>query len=222
MPAPVSPDLRSHFSALFESAIREVAPVPVAPSVVLEKPRQAEHGDYACNVALQLARELKRAPREIADRLVAALPASPYLEKAEVAGAGFINLFLKRSFKQQVVNRILEAGASYGTGLRGQRKKVQVEFVSANPTGPLHVGHGRGAAYGASLANVLAAAGFDVSREFYVNDFGRQMDILALSTWLRYLELCGVAAEFPRNAYQGEYVHRMASAIFAQRGTQFR
>jgi arginyl-tRNA synthetase len=222
MPAAASPDLRSHFSALFESAIREVAPVPVVPSIVLEKPRLAEHGDYACNVALQLARALKRAPREIAARLVAALPASPYLEKAEVAGAGFINLFLKRSFKQQVVNRVLEAGAAYGTGLRGQRKKIQVEFVSANPTGPLHVGHGRGAAYGASLANVLAAAGFDVSREFYVNDFGRQMDILALSTWLRYLELCGVAVPFPPNAYQGEYVRSMARAIHAEHGTRLR
>lgn len=220
MPAPVSPDLRAHFSALFESAIREVTPVPVAPSIVLEKPRQAEHGDYACNVALQLARALKRAPREIAARLVGALPASPYLERAEVAGAGFINLFLKRSFKQQVVNRILKAGGAYGTGLLGQRKKVQVEFVSANPTGPLHVGHGRGAAYGASLANILEAAGFDVSREFYVNDFGRQMDILTLSTWLRYLELCGEAAPFPPNAYQGEYVRTMARALHAEHGAR--
>jgi arginyl-tRNA synthetase len=139
-----------------------------------------------------------------------------------VAGAGFINLFLKRPFKQQVVNRILEAGAGYGTGARGQRKKVQVEFVSANPTGPLHVGHGRGAAYGASLANVLAASGFDVAREFYVNDFGRQMDILTLSTWLRYLELCGETVPFPVNAYQGGYVRSMAAAIRSEHGTRFR
>ncbi|MGH8622980.1 MAG: arginine--tRNA ligase, partial [Burkholderiales bacterium] len=221
MPASVVPDLRSHLSALFEKAIREVAPVPVAPSIVLEKPRQAEHGDYACNVALQLAKSLKRAPREIADRLVAALPASPYLERAEVAGAGFINLFLKRSFRQQVVNRILEAGAGYGTWQLGEHKKVQVEFVSANPTGPLHVGHGRGAAYGASLANVLAAAGFDVSREFYVNDFGRQMDILTLSTWLRYLEFAGEAVSFPANAYQGEYVRSMARALHSGHGGRF-
>jgi arginyl-tRNA synthetase len=222
MPAPAFPDLRSHLSALFEEAIRMVAPASLAPGIVLEKPRLAEHGDYACNVALQLAKQLKRAPREIADRLVAALPASPYLEKAEVAGAGFINLFLRPAFKQRIVNRILEAGAGYGTGLLGQRKKVQVEFVSANPTGPLHVGHGRGAAYGASLANVLTAAGFDVTREFYVNDAGRQMDILALSTWLRYLELCGEAVPFPANAYQGEYVRAMARAIRAQHGARFR
>jgi len=222
MPVPVHPDLRAHLSALFEEAIREVAPAPPASGVVLEKPKQAGHGDYACSVALQLARSLKRAPREIAARLVAALPPSPYVERAEVAGAGFINLFLKRPFKQQVVNRILEASTGYGTGARGQRKKVQVEFVSANPTGPLHVGHGRGAAYGASLANVLAASGFDVAREFYVNDFGRQMDILALSTWLRYLELCGETVPFPVNAYQGGYVRSMAAAIRSEHGARFR
>ncbi|MGH9579339.1 MAG: arginine--tRNA ligase, partial [Terriglobales bacterium] len=222
MPAPVVPDLRSHLSALFEEAIREVAPASSPPAIVLEKPRLAEHGDYACNVALQLARGLKQAPREIAARLVAALPASPYLDKVEVAGAGFINLFLKRTFKQRLVNRILEAGAGYGSGLLGQRKKVQIEFVSANPTGPLHVGHGRGAAYGASLANVLTAAGFDVTREFYINDAGRQMDILALSTWLRYLELCGEAVPFPANAYQGEYVRSMARAIHSGHGARFR
>jgi arginyl-tRNA synthetase len=222
MPVPAFPDLRSHLSALFEEAIRKVAPASLAPGIVLVKPRLAEHGDYACNVALQLAKQLKRAPREIAAGLVAALPLSPCLDKAEVAGAGFINLFLKPSFKQGVVNRILEAGANYATGLLGQRKKVLVEFVSANPTGPLHVGHGRGAAYGASLANVLAAAGFDVTREFYVNDAGRQMDILALSTWLRYLELCGEAVPFPANAYQGEYVRSMARALHTEHGARFR
>ncbi|HEY7657004.1 MAG TPA: arginine--tRNA ligase [Burkholderiales bacterium] len=222
MPAPVSPDLRSQLSALVEEAVRAVAAAAPAPSIVLERPKQAEHGDYACNVALQLAKALKRPPREIAAQLVAALPASPHLEKAEAAGAGFINFFLKRSFKQQVVHRILDAGTRYGTGMRGQGKKAQVEFVSANPTGPLHVGHGRGAAYGASLANVLAASGFDVTREFYVNDFGRQMDILALSTWLRYLELNGVTVPFPANGYQGEYVRSMAAAIRAEHGARFR
>ena len=216
------PDLRSQLSALVEEAVRIVASAAPAPAIVLERPKQAEHGDYACNVALQLAKVLKRAPREIAAQLVAALPASPHLEKAEVAGAGFINFFLQRSFKQQVVNRILEVGSGYGTGMRGQRKKVQVEFVSANPTGPLHVGHGRGAAYGASLANVLAASGFDVAREFYVNDSGRQMDILALSTWLRYLELHDEAVPFPSNGYQGGYVRSMAAAIRAEHGARFR
>lgn len=222
MPSPALLDVRAHLSALFDEAIRKIAAQSQVSGVVLERPKQAEHGDYSCNVALQLARVLKRAPREIAAQLVAALPASPCLEKAEVAGAGFINLFLRRSFKQQTVNRILEAGSSYGTGTLGQRKKVQVEFVSANPTGPLHVGHGRGAAYGASLANVLAAAGFAVTREYYVNDAGRQMDILALSTWLRYLELCGETVPFPGNAYQGDYVRAMARAIHEEHQSRFR
>jgi len=215
-------DPRAHLAALLKAAVQEVASGVPEPAIVIEKPRLAEHGDYACNVALQLAKALKRAPREIAGELVAALPDSPCLEKAEVAGAGFINLFLTRAFKQQVVNRLLEAGAGYGRLGLGQKKRVQVEFVSANPTGPLHVGHGRGAAFGASLANVLGAAGFDVTREYYINDAGRQMDILALSTWLRYLELCGVPVAFPGNAYQGDYVRQMARAIFAQHRDEFR
>jgi len=206
---------------LFATALHEVAPQLADTNIVLEKPRQAQHGDYACNLALQLAKQLRAKPRDIALKLVAALPDSPYLEKAEVAGAGFINLFLKRSYKQQVINHILQAGDGYGTSGLGQKKKVQIEFVSANPTGPLHVGHGRGAAFGASLANVLSVAGFDVSREYYVNDAGRQMDILALSTWLRYLELSGVAVPFPPNAYQGGYVRDMARQVLAAHGKRY-
>jgi len=208
-------DPRAHFGELLYAALKNVVPDHVGISIVLERPKLAQHGDYACNVALQLAKALKRPPRDVAAQLIAALPASPCLEKAEIAGAGFINLFLKRSFKQELVNRILRAGQDYGKNALGRKKKVQIEFVSANPTGPLHVGHGRGAAFGASLANVLVAAGFDVAREFYVNDAGRQMDILALSTWLRYLALAGEAVPFPPNAYQGEYVCDMAHQILA-------
>ncbi|MBX9810766.1 MAG: arginine--tRNA ligase [Burkholderiales bacterium] len=208
-------DIKARLAELLCAALKNVAPDQINTSIVLERPKLAQHGDYACNVALQLAKVLQRAPREIAAQLIAALPASPYLEKAEIAGAGFINLFLTRSFKQGIVNHILQAGADYGKSGLGRNKKVQVEFVSANPTGPLHVGHGRGAAFGASLANVLAAAGFDVTREYYVNDAGRQMDILALSTWLRYLQLAGEAVPFPPNAYQGDYVRDMARQILA-------
>ncbi len=221
MPASPVPDLRAHLAALLSEAIREAAPHVSEPGILLEKPRQAQHGDYACNVALQLAKTLKRAPRDIAAQLVAALPASPCLERAEVAGAGFINFFLKRSFKQGTVNRVLRAWPAYGFVPLGGKKRVLVEFVSANPTGPLHVGHGRGAAYGASLSNILRAAGFEVSREYYVNDAGRQMDILALSTWLRYMEKCGISVDFPGNAYQGDYVRRMANAIREQHGAKF-
>jgi len=221
MPASPVPDLRAHLAALLSEAIRDAAPHVSDPGILLEKPKQAQHGDYACNVALQLAKALKRAPRDIAAQIVAGLPASPCLEKAEVAGAGFINFFLRRSFKQETVNRVLRAGAAYGVAALDRKKRVLVEFVSANPTGPLHVGHGRGAAYGASLSNILKAAGFEVAREYYVNDAGRQMDILALSTWLRYLEQCGKAVDFPGNAYQGDYVRKMANAIHEQHGAMF-
>ena len=191
-------------------------------SVVIDRTKDAQHGDYASNIALQLARTLKRKPRDIAEALVKALPASPFIEKTDIAGAGFINFFLKPAFKQQRVKDILAQGDAYGRSELGRRKKVQVEFVSANPTGPLHVGHGRGAAYGASLANVLEAAGFEVEREYYVNDAGRQMDILAVSTWLRYLELAGENVPFPSNAYRGEYVRTMAQALLARGRTYVR
>ncbi len=222
MTAAPAEDARAHLAGLLAQALHEVAPGRNDATIVLDRPKLAGHGDYACNVALQLAKALQRPPREIATRLVAALPVSPVLERAEVAGAGFINLFLKRAFKQQAVSRILRTGAAYGNLELGRKKKVQLEFVSANPTGPLHVGHGRGAAYGASLANVLTAAGFDVTREYYVNDAGRQMDILALSTWLRYLELCGVAVAFPGNAYQGEYVREMARKLHDRYKVRFK
>jgi arginyl-tRNA synthetase len=214
-------DARAHLAGLLMRALGEVAPGRPDTTIVLERPKNAAHGDYSCNAALQLAKTLQRAPREIAARLVEALPPSPLLEKADVAGAGFINLHLKRGYKQETVGRILRAGAAYGSLALGQHKKVQVEFVSANPTGPLHVGHGRGAAYGASLANVLSAAGFDVTREYYVNDAGRQMDILALSTWLRYLEACGISIVFPPNAYQGDYVRGMARRLYERHQTRF-
>jgi arginyl-tRNA synthetase len=206
------PVLKKHLTELFTQALKSILP-DAADAIVLERPKQAQHGDYSCNLAMQLARSLKRNPREIALALLEALPASPWVEKAEIAGAGFINLFLSPASKQRIVSTILEQGENFGRGSLGAGKKVQVEFVSANPTGPLHVGHGRGAAFGMSLSNVLAATGFDVKREYYINDAGRQMDILALSTWLRYLELNGISVPFPANAYQGQYVRDMALEI---------
>ncbi len=214
-------DLKGHLAGLFASALDAVAPTNSAASISFDRPKLPEHGDFATNLALQLAKPLKRNPREIAQALVGALPVSSVVERAEVAGAGFINLFLKSDAKRAVVRQVLLQGAAYGSIAFGQGEKVQVEFVSANPTGPLHVGHGRGAAYGASLANVLVAAGFEVQREYYVNDAGRQMDILALSTWLRYLEMQGVVVPFPPNAYQGDYVRDMAASIAAAHGKRY-
>ena len=214
-------DPRSHLAQLLAEAVKTVVPEQGGATIALERPKQAGHGDYASNLALQLAKPLKRNPRDIAQALVNALPPSPWLAKAEIAGAGFINLFLTPTAKQGVVADILARGQRYGRIDVGQGRKVQVEFVSANPTGPLHIGHGRGAAFGASLANVLEAAGFVVEREYYVNDAGRQMDTLALSTWLRYLELNGLSASFPPNAYQGEYVRKMAQSIAQAHGRRY-
>ncbi len=212
---------QSHVAQLLRDAISTIAPEALPPAVSLERPKRAEHGDFASSVALSLAKTLKRSPRDIADAMVRAMPASPHVAKAEIAGAGFINIFLKPETKRAVVPLILAHAASYGRNSAGRGDKVQIELVSANPTGPLHVGHGRGAAFGASLANVLAAAGYDVAREYYVNDAGRQIDILALSTWLRYLELAGSTVPFPANAYQGDYVRTMAQALLERVGARY-
>ena len=206
-------DTKSRIVDLIFQALAVVAPGATVGNIVLERPKLAAHGDFSCNVAMQLAKALRAKPRDIAQQLLAALPASEHIEKAEIAGAGFINIFLKASVKQAVANHILAAGAAYGTRSVRKGDSVQVEFVSANPTGPLHVGHGRGAAYGACLANVLAAAGHEVSREFYINDAGRQMDILSLSVWLRYLEARQVALTFPDDGYRGDYVRDIAASL---------
>jgi arginyl-tRNA synthetase len=221
MTAPAFPDIRAHLAELLATALNEVLPEHGATAVVIERPRQVQHGDYACSLPLQLAKAARRNPRELANALVTALPQSPHVAKAEVAGAGFINFFVSPATKRLIVRQVLAAGSGFGASSARNSQKVQVEFVSANPTGPLHVGHGRGAAYGASLANILAAAGFQVSREYYVNDAGRQMDILALSTWLRYLELAGHTVPFPANAYRGAYVRDMAREIHSQHGTRY-
>jgi arginyl-tRNA synthetase len=215
MPDSVSTDLRAQLSAMFEEAVRKIAPGAQAPAIVIERPKQAGHGDFACAVAMQLAKSLKRAPREIATQLVAALPASPILEKTEVAGAGFINLFLKRSFKQQAVNRVLAAGAAYGKAASDGKQRVQVEFVSANPTGPLHVGHGRQAALGDAVAAVLESQGHPVTREFYYNDAGVQIEKLALSVQARARGINPGAAGWPEDAYNGEYIEDIAREYLA-------
>jgi len=206
------PSFRVHLSQLMQQAALALR-VEGALNIEMSRTRQASHGDYSCNLAMQLAKALHKSPREIAGMLIDAMPESAYVERIEVAGAGFINFFIRNDAKCIYLNHILQAGDSYGVSSFGNGEKIQIEFVSANPTGPLHVGHGRGAAFGASLANVLSTAGFSVTREFYVNDAGRQMDILTLSTWLRYLALNQVNIPFPENAYQGEYVEDMARLI---------
>lgn len=208
--------LKAHLAELMRAALISVVPEQADATIILERPKQASHGDFSCPLAMQLARSMKRNPRELAQLLRSELPKSPLVSRTEIAGAGFINFHLLPSAKLGVVRKILAEGGSFGRSSLGGRRKVQIEFVSANPTGPLHVGHGRGAAYGASLSNLMSFAGWDVTREYYVNDAGRQMDILALSAWLRYLELyvdtlgC---VPLPANAYQGDYVCEMAAQM---------
>ena len=214
-------DIKTHLSGLMRAALLSLAPDQADTPILIERPKQAAHGDFACNLAMQLARALKRNPREIAQLLLGEIPPSPFVARTEIAGAGFINFHLLPAAKLDVVRRILEQGENFGRSTQGGKRKLQIEFVSANPTGPLHVGHGRGAAYGASLSSLLAFAGWDVTREYYVNDAGRQMDILALSGWLRYLERCGENIPFPPNAYQGEYVRDMAAAMQTAHGNKF-
>jgi len=214
-------DVKSRLAALLQQALASVAPTATDTPIHLERPRDPTHGDFATNLAMQLAKALKKNPREIAQQLLNELPPSGLVIKAEVAGAGFINFTLDAGTKTEGVKQVLIEGENFGRSTQGGWQKVQVEFVSANPTGPLHVGHGRGAAYGASLATLLTFAGWDVTREYYVNDAGRQMDILAVSTWLRYLEQHGEVVPFPPNAYQGGYVRDMAAQMTVAHGAKY-
>jgi len=159
--------LKAHLTELLTQAAKAVAPDQAELAIVLERPKSADHGDFATNLAMTLARALKQNPRAIAENLINALPVSPYVAKTEIAGAGFINFFLSADAKHAVVGHILKQAAEWGRVNVGQGRKVQVEFVSANPTGPLHVGHGRGAAVGDCLCRLLQATGWDVTREFY-------------------------------------------------------
>lgn len=187
----------------------------------IEQSRQKSHGDYACNIAMVLAKTLKKKPREIAKLLTQHLPDNTLIDKTEIAGPGFINFFLAKTAYGDLVLDILSQKQNYGHSDLGKNHKVLIEFVSANPTGPLHVGHGRGAAFGASLANILEKAGYQVHREYYVNDAGRQMHILTLSIWLRYLEACGTKLNFPADAYKGEYVIQIAQDLKEKFKTEF-
>jgi arginyl-tRNA synthetase len=185
-------------------------------NIVLDRPKAAEHGDFASNLALMLAKPLKQNPRAIAEQLIKALPKSEYIAKVEIAGAGFINFFLSQNTKQLVVKEIFQQGAQFGHNNSGQQQKVQVEFVSANPTGPLHVGHGRGAAVGDCLCRLLDANGWEVTREFYYNDAGAQIDNLTKSVQVRAQGITPDDPSFPEDGYRGEYIVDIAKAYLAK------
>ena len=200
---------------LVPANVRDVA-------IEVENTRDAQHGDFASNLAMKLAKATRQNPRKLADALVRLLPPSPAVAKVEIAGAGFINFFLATDAYHTEIAKVLNEGGRYGRSQLGTGQSVQVEFVSANPTGPLHVGHGRHAAFGASVANLLEAVGYRVEREYYINDAGRQMEILAVSTWLRYLEHCGEKFTFPANGYRGDYIAEIGERLFAAEGAKLR
>ena len=218
--------MKHHLESLLAHALAQLQasgalPTDLAVEAKVERARDRQHGDFASNVAMGLAKSARRKPRELAEAIVAALPASQAVHKVEIAGPGFINFFLAPGAYHDTVTAILQAGARYGSSTVGNQLPIQVEFVSANPTGPLHVGHGRGAAYGAAVASLLDATGFRVHREYYVNDAGRQMDILAASVWLRYLEMLGETFTFPVNGYKGGYVRDIAAVLRERHGAKF-
>jgi arginyl-tRNA synthetase len=215
--------VKSDLERLLNEALRSLVPgviaEPVDPAqVVVERARDAQHGDFQSNIAMRLAKAARKNPRELAQAIVQALPKNELITAAEVAGAGFINFRLVKDAWVSALKQVAVQGASYGRSNVGAGRKVMVEFVSANPTGPMHVGHGRGAAYGATLSNLLDATGHTVYREYYINDAGRQIDILAVSVYLRYLELCGEQVAFPSNGYRAEYILPVARGLHAQRG----
>ncbi|MFQ5935221.1 MAG: arginine--tRNA ligase [Acidiferrobacterales bacterium] len=215
--------MKQRLRELLTAAISELERAGVVPKghgvrFELERPRHEGHGELSANAALTLAKLAGLPPRDLAQKICEHLPDSELVEKVEIAGPGFINFFLSPSAYQTTVRDILATGTRYGCTDIGAGRAVQVEFVSANPTGPLHVGHGRGAAYGATVADLLEAAGYNVHREYYVNDAGRQMDILATSVWLRYLQRCGESVDFPDRGYAGEYVRDIAVALQRQLG----
>ena len=196
-------------------------PAVALPEITIERPQNAEHGDYASNFPLKLARTARANPMVIANELVALLPAAEEIESAVVAPPGFINFTLRSKWLNRQVDRILQDGESFGNNNLGKGKKVQVEFVSVNPTGPMHIAHGRGAILGSTLANVLAASGYQVEKEYYFNDAGNQMDIFKRSLYARYLQALDVKAEVPENGYMGNYMIDIANEIIAEHGNKF-
>jgi len=215
----MSADTRARLIQFVQPAVEGIAPVGSQVDITLERPRDPSHGDFATTVALQLSKVLKRPPRKIAEEIVAALPpGSDLVEKPEIAGPGFINFRLKPAAKQAIVGTILGAGGAYGRSDRGAGGRVMVEFVSANPTGPLHVGHGRQAALGDAISSLLESQGWRVTREFYYNDAGQQIENLAVSVRARAQGILGESHTFPEDGYRGEYIREIARAYLDEVG----
>ena len=218
--------MKETIRSVIRQAIESLEAVGMLPEsssmdIQINRSKNKSHGDFASNIALVLAKSARRPPRELAQAIVERLPDSEDIDKVEIAGPGFINFYLREGANLSVLTAVLQRGHDFGKSAVAAGRRGQVEFVSANPTGPLHVGHGRGAAYGATIANLMEAIGFKVHREYYVNDAGRQMDILGTSVWLRYLELAGEQIVFPSNGYQGDYVWDIAATLHREHGESY-
>ncbi|HEY7644752.1 MAG TPA: arginine--tRNA ligase, partial [Hyphomicrobiales bacterium] len=215
-------EARFHEAAL---ALKEAGVLPAdadASALTVEPPRDASHGDVASNAAMVLAKQAKMPPRALADHFAAELKGHPDVARIEVAGPGFINLTLKPEFWTRMLGSVLAAAESYGRSGTGGGEKINVEYVSTNPTGPIHVGHTRGAVFGDALANLLAFSGYDVTREYYVNDAGAQVDVLARSAFLRYREALGEdIGEIPEGLYPGDYLVPVGEALAAEHGDRY-
>ncbi len=219
--ADMADSLKESIREALVSCAPEIGADPASlPDVLLERPKREDQGDWSTNVAMQLARSVKKNPRDVAALLRDRIPTGKGVDRIEVAGPGFVNFFLTRSWMSDSVAKVLREGTSYGRSDLGAGRRVQVEFVSANPTGPLHVGHGRGAAVGDIVARILEFSGHSVEREYYINDAGLQMSILGRSTQARYFELLGAAAKapFPEDGYKGAYIYDLAKDVIKEKG----
>ena len=204
--------MKTELASIISSALDQILEDSSAIDIHIERPKTLEHGDYSTNIALQLTKILKKNPREIAQLIIEKVGLDPSIDRLEIAGPGFINFYLSSAGKSSIINSIFSQSTNYGHNLTGKNQKLQVEFVSANPTGPLHIGHGRGAAIGDSLARIMQANGWDVTREFYYNDAGQQINNLALSVQSRIKGIEPDDANFPEDGYRGEYILEIADA----------
>lgn len=221
-------DVTKSLRGIVEKALRKLAeekgiPSSELPEIAFEKPKREGQGDVSTNCAMKLCKRFGEKPLDLAEKIVTRLDGDAYLKKVETAAPGFINFFLSPKWMEDVLFEILDEGKKYGSSSLGEGRRIQVEFVSANPTGPLHVGHGRGAAVGDIIASILSFTGWKVEREYYINDAGLQMDILGRSTQARYFEVAGVPekAPFPEDGYKGEYIYDIARAVMAREGDCF-
>ena len=209
--------MKAHLTDLLFSIVKKMASDILPTQIILERPKLIEHGDISCNIALILSKKLNKAPRIIAQEIVNLMPTDNIFKKIDIAGAGFLNFYLSQQSQYQIIANVIDKNKDYGKNTSGAKQKIQIEFVSANPTGPLHVGHGRGAAYGDAIGRILKSTGYEVQKEYYINDAGRQIDILTASVFIRIFagELSGY---FPTNAYKGSYIFDIAELFKEKHG----